>query len=79
MATEQQSSTCSYPGMEQWRGKCALVTGASSGIGYDVARRLAELGMNVVGCSRNITKIEVCSVHIWRALACDVTTIYTLH
>ena len=59
MATE--GATCSYPGMDQWRGKCAVVTGASSGIGYEVAKQLAELGMYVVGCARNITKIEVCS------------------
>ena len=50
--------------MEHWRGKVALVTGASSGIGYDTAKKLAELGMNVVGCARNTAKIEVrsCSV-----------------
>jgi len=45
--------------MERWVGKTALVTGASAGIGYDVSRRLCELGMNVVGCARNIEKIEV--------------------
>lgn len=56
----------SYPGMDQWRGKCAVVTGASSGIGYEVARQLAELGMNVVGCSRTITKIEELSSELQR-------------
>ena len=45
--------------MEQWKGKVAFVTGASAGIGYDLSRRLCELGMNVVGCARNIEKIEV--------------------
>ena len=53
------ASTCSFPGMERWRGKVALITGASAGIGYDLAKQLAELGMNVVGCARNIEKIEV--------------------
>ena len=47
--------------MNRWRGKVALVTGASSGIGYDLSRRLCELGMNVVGCARSIEKIEVSS------------------
>lgn len=45
--------------MEQWEGKVAFVTGASAGIGYDLSKNLCELGMNVVGCARNIGKIEV--------------------
>ncbi len=45
--------------MERWAGKTALITGASSGIGYALSRSLCELGMNVVGCARNIEKIEV--------------------
>ena len=48
-----------YPGMERWRGKVALVTGASAGIGYTTAKQLTELGINVVGCARNIGTIEV--------------------
>ena len=45
--------------MERWCGKTAFVTGASAGIGYDISKQLCELGMNVVGCARNIEKIEV--------------------
>ncbi len=45
--------------MERWRGKVALVTGASCGIGYDLSKRLCELGMNVVGCARTVDKIQV--------------------
>ncbi len=37
----------------------ALVTGASSGIGYDLSKRLCEVGMNVVGCARTVDKIQV--------------------
>ena len=48
-----------YPGMERWRDKVALVTGASCGIGYDLSKRLCELGMNVVGCARTVDKIQV--------------------
>ena len=53
------ASTACYPGMERWRGKVALVTGASCGIGYDLSKRLCELGMNVVGCARSVEKIQV--------------------
>jgi NADP-dependent 3-hydroxy acid dehydrogenase YdfG len=45
--------------MERWEGKVALITGASVGIGYVLAKRLTEVGMNVVGCARNIATIEV--------------------
>lgn len=44
--------------MEKWRGKVALITGASAGIGYALAKQLVELGINVVGCARNTAKIE---------------------
>lgn len=47
--------------IEQWRGRAALITGASAGIGYEVAKLLVQLGMNVVGCSRNPVKTEVSS------------------
>ena len=45
--------------MERWRGKTALVTGASCGIGYETSKQLARLGLNVVGCARNVEKIQV--------------------
>ena len=48
------ASTRSFTGMERWRGKVALITGASAGIGYDLAKQLAELGMNVIGSSKRL-------------------------
>ena len=45
--------------MELWEGRVALVTGASAGIGAVVAKRLVEHGMKVVGCAKNIAKIQV--------------------
>ncbi|GAV06491.1 hypothetical protein RvY_16468 [Ramazzottius varieornatus] len=44
--------------MERWRGRAALVTGASSGTGYAVAEALATHGVNVIGCARRIENIE---------------------
>ncbi|KAL5019972.1 hypothetical protein ScPMuIL_002864 [Solemya velum] len=65
--------------MEKWRGRTALVTGASSGIGYAVAKRFVEYGMNVFGCSRNIQNIEElsrtvrCGPGSLNAIKCDVS------
>ena len=39
-------------------GKKVLVTGASSGIGYETARLFAENGYTVYGVSRNIEEKE---------------------
>ena len=48
-----------YPGMERWKGRVAVVTGASSGIGYELSKRLAQLGVVVIGCGIDIAAIEV--------------------
>lgn len=47
------------PGMERWRDRLALVTGASGGIGAAVARALVQQGLKVVGCARTVSNIEV--------------------
>ena len=49
--------------MERWNGKVAVVTGASSGIGAAIATQLVKNGLTVIGCSRNIAKIEVESIY----------------
>ncbi|XP_023588440.1 dehydrogenase/reductase SDR family member 11 isoform X2 [Trichechus manatus latirostris] len=45
-------------GMERWRDRLALVTGASGGIGAAVARALVQQGLKVVGCARTVSNIE---------------------
>lgn len=41
----------------QVKGLCALITGASTGIGYAIAERFASLGINLAVCARNIEKL----------------------
>ena len=44
--------------MDRWIGKVALVTGASDGIGAVVAHKLVANGMKVVGCGRNMERLN---------------------
>ncbi|XP_028430381.1 dehydrogenase/reductase SDR family member 11 isoform X1 [Perca flavescens] len=44
--------------MDRWKGRVALVTGASVGIGAAIAKELVRYGMKVVGCARDVEKIQ---------------------
>lgn len=63
--------------MEKWSKKVAIVTGANSGNGFAILKRLAEQGVVVVGFDINIEAIkrlseENSNLNIFSVL-CDVT------
>lgn len=45
--------------MEKWRGKGALVTGANSGIGAAITKKLLEMGMVVAGLDKHVDNLNV--------------------
>uniref|UniRef100_A0A7V4TFL1 SDR family oxidoreductase n=1 Tax=Candidatus Caldatribacterium saccharofermentans TaxID=1454753 RepID=A0A7V4TFL1_9BACT len=50
--------------MEAWRGKVALITGASRGIGRAIARTLAEKGLYLALCARSQEALETLRVEL---------------
>lgn len=62
--------------LKSLKGKTAIVTGASKGIGRGIARRFAEAGLNVLVVSRSIADAEGVAAEIGpsaSAFAADVT------
>lgn len=44
--------------MRKLDGKCAILTGASSGVGYGIALRFAMEGATVIACARRLENLE---------------------
>ena len=57
------------------KGKAALVTGASEGIGMGIARKLADEGVHVAVCARTEAKLVKTAAEIARATGMEIVPI----
>ena len=54
-------------GLKRWRGRIALVTGASGGIGEGIARALADIGMKVAMVARRRERLNALAAELSRS------------
>jgi NAD(P)-dependent dehydrogenase (short-subunit alcohol dehydrogenase family) len=44
----------------QLKGRCAIITGANQGLGFEIAKHFVAAGANVMLCARNFAKLKEC-------------------
>lgn len=70
--------------MDKWRGKIAVVTGASAGIGESVVKDFAKNGLTVIGLARRSERIEAYAEELGEtpgkiyARKCDVSELESI-
>ncbi|MDO4690103.1 MAG: SDR family NAD(P)-dependent oxidoreductase [Fusobacterium sp.] len=57
--------------------KIALVTGATSGIGYEITKKLLNMNFKVYGLGRNFDKIKIDDVNFFK-IKCDLSKLDSL-
>ena len=62
--------------MDRWRGRVAVVTGASAGIGASIAQTLALQGMKVVACARRLDRLVKLSHEVSKSKASGIIVPY---
>lgn len=50
--------------MNKWQSKVAIVTGANSGNGLSILKKLAQSGITVVGFDLTTEAIDVCYLQV---------------
>jgi len=45
------------------KGKVVVITGASSGLGYEIAQQFVKKGVKVVNLSRTPSKLKITNIH----------------
>ena len=58
MTKENRDAADPLPGISKWKNEVALVTGASSGIGWGIALALGRAGMKVAVTGRRKEQLE---------------------
>ncbi len=79
MAREEGDAVATVQELFNLQGRVAVITGGATGLGFQMATALAEVGANIVICSRRLEKCEEAAREIEKlgvqalGLSCDVT------